>query len=253
MTTTAENPRAVPGGNNPPSPLFEEAAERVASANRWLSERGDWQSWDKEMADKANFFIGQVGDTWKALDDQRKEEGREFKKKQDETYGDTLTLLVIAKEKLVPLRRAWLIREDDRVKEAQRKAAEEAEAKRKAAEEAAAAAAKSQSLEAELAAAKAQDAAEAAQEKAEALPERAQIKGAYTTKATGLRDYWLAEVADLSAAFKHFNKKGSPHKATLERAIRECIEGIAGREAVRLKSEDPKDFPPGVRFRKERR
>jgi hypothetical protein len=111
---TAENPRAVAGDNSPPDPLLAEASERVDTCNKWLKERSDWEKWDPETADKANFFISQIGGTFDALDGRRLDEGREFKKQQDAVYKAPLALLTMAKDKLVPLRRAWLKREDDR-------------------------------------------------------------------------------------------------------------------------------------------
>jgi hypothetical protein len=248
------NPRAVPGGNNPPDALITEAAERTETANRWLSERGDWEKWDAETADKANFFVGQIGATHGALDGRRLEEGRVFKAEQDKVYKDPLALLTMAKAKLADLRRKWLQREDARVQEARRKAEANALAAREEAEAAARRAAKSKTpLEAELAAAKAQEAAEEAQQKLEAAPEKAVIKGAFSARATGLRDSWSAEITDLSAAFRHYNAKKHPARTVLEAAIRTAIQAIANHEAVARKTENAADFPPGVKFVKDRR
>jgi hypothetical protein len=252
--TEAENPRAVAGDNNPPDPLLEEAAERAQAADKWLAT--DWEKWDATTADKANAFLGQVTTTHKTLDDRRLEEGRAFKAEQDKVYKDPLALLVIAKDKLVAMRRKWLQREDARVQEERRKAEAEAEAKRLAAEEAVRKAAqpvgkKGSALEAELAAAKAQEAAEETSKALEAAPEKAQIKGAYSARATGLRDVWSAEITDISAAFKHYNKKGHSAKSLIAAAVENVIQTVATQEAKTLK--DASKAPPGIKFVKERR
>lgn len=256
---TVENPRAVAGGNFPPDtdPLIVETQERIDNANRWLTERPDWEKWDSETADKANFFVGQIQATFDALDGQRLQEGRDFKKKQDGKYKTPLDLLALAKTKLADLRRKWLKREEDRVLEEKRKAEaaaekarQEAEAARLRAEEEA----KKKGgdpLRAEQAAREAEQKAADAAESAGALPERAQIKGAYSTRAAGLRDVWSAEITDISLAFKHYNKKGHPAKATLEAAIRDAVFDIANAEAKRVKDESA--APPGIKFIKDRR
>jgi hypothetical protein len=257
MSAVAENPRAVPGDNNPPDPLLAEAAERVDNANRWLKERGKWEDWDAETADKANFFVSQIGATFDALDGRRLEEGREFKKKQDAVYKTPLTLLEMAKAKLVPLRRAWLQREDARVQEERRKAEAEVERKRKEAEDAERKAAEAlkkkggDPLRAELAAQQAQEAAAEAEQALGQMPEKAQIRGTFTTTAKGLSDFWSAEITDLSAAFKHYNAKNNPNKSILTAAISEAIQRIANAEAKRVKDETA--GPPGIAFKKERR
>lgn len=255
--TTAENPRAVAGDNKPTDPLLAEAAERVDSANRWLKERSDWTAWDADIADKANFFLTQIGATHTALDGRRLQEGRDFKAKQDEVYKDPLSLLEMAKAKLGPLRTKWLQREETRLEEQRVKAAAEAEAARKAAEEAALKAEEAtrkkggDPLRAELDAQKAQDAAADAQQKAEAIPDRARISGTYSPRAKGLQDYWSAEITDLSAAFKHYNAKNNPNKPTLQAAIEAAIQSIANLDAKVMKDESK--GPPGITFKKERK
>lgn len=255
----AENPRAGMGGNLPPDPLLAEAQERIDTANRYLVERGDPAAWTPEIADKANFFVGQVGETWTALDNRRKDENRDWLAKQDKIYRDPLSLLASAKLKLIDIRRAYLKREEDRLAEERRKVEAAAAAAQKAAAEAerraqeAATKKNGDPLRAELEAQKAREAAEAAAEAAAAAPVKATISGQYSARATGLKDSWRAEIDDISAAFKHYNNKKHPSRSILAAAVEVAIQSIADREARLLKTEDPANFPPGIKFIKERK
>lgn len=242
--------------NNPPDPLIVEADGRIDTANKWLTERAEIT--DAEMADKAAFFISQVDATYKALDGQRMDEKRVFLADQDKKYKTPLSLLERAKDKLVVLRRVWLKKEQDRIDAERAAAQKKIDDARKAAEEAQARADKEAAkkkggdvLRTEIAAEEAKAAIAEAEEAAAAVPDRAQIKGAYTTKAVGLRDYWSAEISDLSEAFKYYNAKKNPHRATLAAAIRETIQGIADKEAKLLK--DKTKAPPGITFNMEKR
>lgn len=237
--------------NLPPDPLLEEATERVASANRWLTERPDWRTWDKEMADKANFFISQITATWKALDDRRKDENRAWLAKQDTIYKDPLTLLTLASAKLAPLKQAWLRRDEDQKLAAKRKAEAEAEEKRKAAEESARAAVAAYQkpgadpLQAELQAERAREEAAAATAAAEEMPDKARISGSYSPRAAGLRTVWHAKVNSYPKAMKAY--KAHP---TVVAALRNALDTVAKSEATRLK--DPAQAPDGVTFWSER-
>lgn len=253
--TTAENPRAVMGGNTPPDPLIIEANERIDTANKWLIERP--LITDMETADKANFFVSQIGATWTALDNQRKNENRDWLAAQDKKYRSPLELLAMAKGKLTDKRRDFLRREEDRL--AAEKAKIEAEARRKA-DEAAAALAKAEAeakkkggdaLRTELAAKEAVQAAADAVAAVEAAPVKASITGTYSARATGLKDAWSAEITDLSEAFKHYNKKSHPSRSILAAAIEAAILTIANRDAKFLKDETM--APPGIKFVKERK
>lgn len=246
----AENPRAVMGANNPPDPLIVEADERIDTAEKWLVERPEIT--DADMAAKASFFISQVDATHKALDGQRLEEKRKFLAGQEAKYSKPLGLLLVAKERLTKLRRAWLLREDARLEaerkareEAARKAAEEVERQRKAAENS------KSPLRAEAAIEEAEQKAEEARAAVEQVPDRAQIKGSYTRTAVSLREVWSGEITDLSAAFKHYNGKKHPYRDALNRAITECIQGFADKDAKLLK--DPEKAPPGITFKMEKK
>ncbi len=249
------DPRLGIGGNSPPDPLILEADERIDAANRLLTEVGEVT--DMETADKVNFFAGQIQATWKALDDQRLQEGRDFDAAQKTKYRTPLELLVAAKAKVVALRVAFLKKREDELAEQKRQAEAEAKA---IADRAAAAAAKAEAeatrkggdpLRAEQEARRlAQEAADA-KEAAAAAPTKASITGAYSARASSLKDYWSAEIEDLSAAFKHYNRKGTGTKAALEKVIRECIERLATDDARIFKDETK--APPGIKFKKERK
>lgn len=245
------------GHNNPPDPLVTRANECVDHANKWLTERGDVDQWTAEIADKANFFLGQTDDAWKELDGQRLSEGRAFKKQQEDKYNAPLALLVKAKTAIADLKRKWLKKEEDRLAAEKAKAEAEAERLAKEAEEqrkkAEAEAGKKggSPLQAQLRAEEAAEEARAAQERAATAPQKAQIKGAYTSRASTLKDYWSAEITDLSAAFKYYNGKNNPNRGILSDAIKAAIQDIADREAKLLK--DEKKAPPGITFKKDRR
>lgn len=251
--TTAENPRAVAGGNNPPEPidpLIIEGNERVDTANKWLTERTEIA--DLEMADKAAFFISQVSSTHEALDGQRLQEGRDFKAKQDAKYSAALDLLVRAKDALVKMRRAWLQKEDARIAEENRQAKAEADRLAQVAADAAKRAeeeAKKKGGDPLRAAAAAETAATVATEaleRAAAPVAKPVIKGAYTTRAVGLRDYWSATVDDFTEAFKIYKKRPA-----VILAIKAAVEKEADADAKKFK--DKTMAPKGVTFNMEKR
>lgn len=239
------SPGPQAGHNNPPDALLLEADERVDVATKWLEERAEIA--DKDIADKAAFFVSQITATFNALDGQRKKENNAWDATQAAKYSGPLRLLTMAKEKLVAMRRAWLLKEQAKVDEAKRIA--DAQAK-KIADEAAAAAKRAQEkttdLRAQLEAEEASARAELAQKAAAAAPTKAVIKGSFTTTAVGLRTVWLAEVTDRQAAFKHYKKN-----AFLNRAIDEALASIASAESKITKNEAK--APPGVRFYSEQR
>jgi hypothetical protein len=249
------NDRIGIGGNNPPDPLILEADERIDAANRLLTEHAAVT--DMETADRVNFFAGQIQATFDALDGQRLQEGRDFTAAQKAKYHTPLELLKAAKAKVVALRVAFLKREEDRLADQRRQAEAEAKA---IADRAAAAAAKAEAeakkkggdpLRAEQEARRLAQEAQDAQEAAAAAPTKAAITGAYSARASSLKDYWSAEIEDLSAAFKHYNRKGTGTKAALEKVIRECIGRLADADAKLLKDETK--APPGIKFIKERK
>lgn len=257
----AENPRAVPGGNNPPEPVKDpltiEAEERIATGNRYLTERADVTQWDDDMVQKVNAFISQTTATWNAIDSKRKKEKTAAIEAVERLYRDDLDMMLSLKNQLVAKRSTYLLAKEAQLKKEQ--AAREAEARekqrladeaqRKIEEEAAKVGGKP--LEAERAALTAQVAADDAAAEAEKTPARATTGSGYGARSTGLRDYWSATIDDASLAFKHYNKKGNPFKAQLAKAVLAAIEDIANKDANVQKVEG--GDVPGITFKKDRR
>jgi hypothetical protein len=258
------------GHNQGPGILeLERAAELVANANRWVTERPEIT--DADMAGTAQGFVDQLRAASKELETARRAEKKPLEdqvKAIDDKYRDPAALLKLALDKLLRLSSAWLAKEKARKDEEARKVREEADRKRREAEEAAAKAAEEakkkggNALEAELAATRAQEEAEAARKLAEKKPERAQVKGDYSARAMTLRTYWHAKLAverpagnagaDAFKAFevnralvlKHYAKSPAARDAMIEACLR-----IAGDEARKAKSAEA--APPGLVFFKE--
>jgi len=257
MSEETLSPAATIGHNAPPDPLIVEANERIDTANRYLIERGNIDEWDATIADKANAFLEQVTGTHGLLNKQRLQEGHDFKAIQDAKYKEPLSLLETAAEKLRKLKRAYLKKEEDRLeaerkaKEAELRAAQEkaAEAQRHAEEEARKKG--GDPLRAEMAALKAQVAADEIEIELEQPAPKATIGGTYSSRNTGLKDYWSGRITDINEAFKFFNKAKNPYKQELAAAVLEALTVIAGKEA-RLHKDKTK-APPGVEFVVERK
>lgn len=248
---TQTDPRLQMGANNPPDPLLVECEERIDTANKWLTERKEIT--DAETADKLTFFISQAEASWKALDGQRLQEGRDFDAKQKTKYTSPLTLLKMAKEKLVEIRGVWLKKEQDRIDAERAEAQKKIDDARREAEEAVARAEKEAAkkkggdvLRSELAVEEAKAKVAEVEKAVEAMPDRAQIKGTYTTKAVGLREYWSAEITDAALAFKTYKKRPE-----VVAAIRDAMERVAKADSQKLK--DLTAAPEGVKFTMEKR
>lgn len=238
------------GGNNPPDPLFLEADERINNANRWLTERKEIA--DAEQADKAGGFRSQLSGTWKAIDERRLQENRDWAAAQKAKYDAPLDLLSRAITAIKAMSDAWLKKEDARIAEAKRqqeaaalKLRQEAEeAARKAKEDAERAGA--DVLRAQADADAKLKAAEDAAKLAAKPVERAAIKGDYTTRAITFRTYWSARVSDRAAMLKHYGKREEVRVAAADAALK-----LAIAEAKSLK--DASKAPPGVIFFSEER
>lgn len=243
--TALLNPAAVIGSNNPPDPIFAEAAERIANANRWLTERPEIT--DDEMADKAGGFKTQCAATWKKMDDERKSEKRDYELKLAQKYEDPLGLLARARDAIDGKIRAWLKVKGDRLEAAKREQEAEAERIRQEATKAVAAA-EAEAKKKGGNVLQAQAAAEAATKRAEdaaalaAKPvENATVKGTFTTRAITLRTYWHAKIVDEQAALKAFAKHPDIRAAALA-AIQKIVEAQA------TATKDKAKAPAGVEF-----
>lgn len=137
---TAENPRAVVGGNNPPMSPFEEAEKKVediyGEAKLWL----DGAKVDSaELADGIANLLKLIRDARKLADDNRETENEPFNKGKAEVQARYKPLLEKADRAAQACKLAlqpWLDAEDRRLKEEARKAREEAERKEREAREA---------------------------------------------------------------------------------------------------------------------
>lgn len=238
------NPRERIGANNPPpdppkrDPLLIQYDDRISAAQDWEKIK---EVASAEQAAKLSAFLQQLDGTHKALDEQRKAEGRAFTAQQDLKYKEPLAALLIAKGTLKTLERAWLAREQAKVDEANRKAQEAA----RQAEEAAAAALKKAEeggIKAALAAQKAADESAQAKAAAEDAPTRARVDaGAFGGRTVSQRTTWYAEITNLSKALNAYKKD-----PTVLKAIEDAILSAARKDAVKHK--DPTKAPEGVRF-----
>lgn len=246
----ATDPRLQMGANNPPEPIFAEADERIANANRWLTERPEIT--DDDMADKAGGFKNQCAGTWTKMDNDRKAEKRAYETALQVKYGPPLDLLARARDAIDLKIKAWLRVKADRLAEEKRREEENAEHLRQEA----AAAIKLAEDEAKKKGGnvlQAQAAAEALTRKAEdaaieaARPvEKAVVKGTYTTRAMGLKTYWDAKIVDEQAALKAFAKHPDIRAAALAAILK-----IVKAQATATK--DAAKAPNGVEFFSEER
>lgn len=196
-----ENPRAVPGGNNPPEPTpFERVAEQVELIMSEAAHLLDGTAVNsQDGADYADRVLDELREAGKAVEAAHKVEkephlraGREVDERYRPLREQVKRAVDGCKAALAPWRQ-----EQERIKrEAAEKAAAEAEAKRRAAEEA-------------MRAAKANDLAE--RERAEALLKEAKkAEGAAkradkaATSGTGLRTTHRAVLVDALAAGRHY-------------------------------------------------
>lgn len=231
--------------NQPPEPIFLEAEERVAAANRWLTERPEIT--DDDMADKAGGFLKQCAATWTKLDGERKAEKRAYEIALYAKYEKPLDLLARAKAAIDIKIKAWLKVKADKLAEEKRQQEAEAERIRQEAEAAtrrAEAEAKKKGgnvLEAQAAADAATQRAEEAALVAARPVERAQVKGTHTGRAMSLRTYWDARIVDEQKALRSYAKHPDIRAAALAAIVK-----VAKAEAVREK--DPAKAKDGIEF-----
>jgi hypothetical protein len=228
--------------NRPPDPLFIRTDELIANCNRWLKERPVIT--DDEQGGAAEDFMGQLRRLRDALEEQRDAE----RKPHDDAiaeirtrYRTPLELIGIALTKMSGLLGPFLTAKQDRLdREAERRQREADEAE-KAAERALDKAARSGTVEDELALQRAAETAEDLRRAAAKGPVRARVKGDYSAKAASLVTYWTCEITDEQKAVEHFKDREEVHEA-----VRVAITKIGNKLARHLKNE--KAAPPGLRF-----
>lgn len=144
----------------------------------------------------------------------------------------------LIKAKLRTFQAAKQLRIDAERAEAARKAAEA----RRQAEEAARRAEAPKTVDDIARAQEAAEAAAAAEKAAEAIPERAQVRGALSGRATSLRAHWTATIEDIDEVFVHFRNHPD---------LRECLTKLANAD---LRAQDGEERSvPGCKCVKELR
>lgn len=237
----AENPRAVIGGNKPPSPIDDwlpRNAKLVEAADIWLKALeqpvGDGKPplrkiTTEDQAAKAQDFIEQIRKEWKACDDARKAENKPHDdaiKANNEAFRPLLSALEVIANLLKPLQSAWLQEVERRQNEERIRLAREAEQKRKDAEAAAVKAAQATSVQDVIKADRAQREAEQAAAAARvAQKAKPQVHGDYSTRAASLKTYWSAKITDYDKALQHYGKTDK---------VRDLIQSLADTDARSL-------------------
>jgi len=246
--TTAANPRAIAGGNNPPSPFDEVKAEietLFEEAKGWLD--GEAIA-NQGQADDLNKLMSMIREAEKKAEALRKEEAKPFDDGKAEVQarynpliqkGKGLTALALsaAKKALTP----WLEKLDREKREAEAKARQEAEeAAKKAAE------AFRLSDQADLEARQeAERLAEEAKQKDIAARKAANDKARAKSgdgRATSLRTYHTPEITDYTA-FARWCWRNR------QEAMREFLDG----QAKQLVREQPERAVDGMKVHVERR
>lgn len=226
----------------PPSDALERAADLVANANRWRSERPEIAN--DEQAGKAQEFVTQLRAVRDDLEADQKTETEPYESLINDVkrrYRDPRDLVRLALDGMQKLSTIWL----DKVKAVQlreqqdrdRLAAEAVEKAREAIE----AAATIGTVEAELNARRATEHAQHAVKAADKPLPRAQIKGDYSNRAMGLRQFWHAEITNEQDALRSYAKHPKIREAAL----------IALKRQANLDARNEKDAskaPKGVKF-----
>lgn len=249
MTNVAYQDNTPGIGHNAAAPGFDaikaRADQLAATANEWLANVREIT--DQETAEACDSFLAQVRAEVKAAEKERKainDPHDKAIKANNDRFRAVTVLLAKCDEMLSPLKARWLQRERDRLarEKAEREAAalkamQEAEDARRAAE-AAAAPTVQVALAAEETAAKA-DAAIAAL--AEVERARPVVKGGLAARASGLRQYWFAEIQDHQKALHHYGHREE---------VKEVIQRLANADAREKKDSLA---VPGVQAKMEER
>lgn len=200
----------IRASNRPAAPArmeFDNLEERnrvlIDTANRWLGERPELRT--GEEAAKAADFDSQLLAQSKALDENRKAEGKPLREAVaaiNDRYKPLAEAIGVARNLIEPLLRKWQQAERDRQQAEKRRQEEAALRELEAAEEAArAAAAAAQAgggniVSASIAALQAREKAQEAVENSARVDTSGRVKGEYATRARALRTYWFWKVED---------------------------------------------------------
>jgi len=237
--STEPNPRAVLGGNNPPEPIdpakpvldLQPRVDKLKeTADIWIKAVPKLTT--EDQAKKCADFREQVKAEIDALDDAHKIAKAPFLdacQKLDKAKRDLKATLLVIDQAMRDLEKPWLQELKAKLEAEAKRLADEAAAKAKLAEEAARKAqAPTADIGTRVAAQQAIEGAADAQAAATtAAGAKAHIRGDLSSRATGLREFWYAEIIDFNAVFEHF--KNDPQ-------MREVVQAVADREARAQKS-----------------
>lgn len=244
------NPRAVPGGNNPPVYREDVVEAHDAKAREFLDAAGEWldigEITDEAQAGKLTDFVAGVKAVIKTVDEDRKADKKihdERGKQVQRAYTPIIEALKKAVERVEPLQRGWLKKVEERQRAEAERLRKEAEEAARLAEEQAKQAESRHDVAGEAAAEAAAKEAERLQREARRA-KKARAKSASAsggTRSASLRTSWRAEITNIRVAFLAF--EDAPEAADLIRALAE--------RKARSSGFDPeKDSIPGIRLHK---
>lgn len=238
-------------GDNRPPPYRAEIVEgHEAKAREFVDAAGEWldlgEIADETQAAKLNDFVAGVKAVMKTVDADRKLDKAphdDAAKAVQGVYNPIIGMLKRAVERVEPLQRAWLQKEQERQRAEAARRAQEAAAAARAAEEAAQKAEARNDIAGEVAAeAAAKEAARLQKEAARAEKAKAQVGSAGGgARTASLRTSWRAEITNIRVAFLAF--EDAPEVADLIRTLAERKARSSGFDAE-------KDTIPGIRLHK---
>lgn len=202
--TTAENPRAVIGDNQPPRTPFEIIRDEIEEL---LVECRNWADGEpiasQEMHDEVERLHDMLSEAGKRADEERKAEAKPFddakaeiQERYNKLIGNTKSgkgKVVLGKEALIALLTPFRTEKQRKAAEAARIAREEADAK---------AAAATAALQASRGNLEEREKAEALLIEAKAADRGARREFKAATTGTGLRSVWVATMTDESTALE---------------------------------------------------
>lgn len=235
-------PRELGHNRPPPSDALERAADLVANANRWRSERPEIA--DEEQAGKAQEFVTQLRLVRDDLEADQKTETEPYESliyAIKLRYRDPRDLVRLALDGMQKLSTQWLDKVKARLQREADERRREADEAAQRANKAITAAVTERTVEADLAAQRATEEAVRLKKAAAKPVERPSVKGDYSNRAMGLRQFWHAEIINEQDALRSYAKHPKIREAAL----------IAVRRQANLDARSEKDAskaPKGVKF-----